>query len=80
MGTDSADRGQLTLLHSGKVRDVYRDGPDLILLASDRVSVYDVILPTEIPEKGAMTPLLAAFMPNVLFGLAGYYLLIRAPK
>jgi phosphoribosylaminoimidazole-succinocarboxamide synthase len=40
------------LLHSGKVRDVYADGDDLILVASDRVSVYDVILPTPIPDKG----------------------------
>jgi phosphoribosylaminoimidazole-succinocarboxamide synthase len=40
------------LLHSGKVRDVYADGEDLILVASDRVSVYDVILPTPIPDKG----------------------------
>jgi phosphoribosylaminoimidazole-succinocarboxamide synthase len=42
------------LLHSGKVRDVYRDGDDLILVASDRVSVYDVVLPTPIPEKGKL--------------------------
>jgi phosphoribosylaminoimidazole-succinocarboxamide synthase len=42
------------LLHSGKVRDVYADGADLILVASDRVSVYDVVLPTPIPDKGAL--------------------------
>jgi phosphoribosylaminoimidazole-succinocarboxamide synthase len=42
------------LLHSGKVRDVYADGDDLILVASDRVSVYDVVLPTPIPDKGAV--------------------------
>jgi phosphoribosylaminoimidazole-succinocarboxamide synthase len=42
------------LLHSGKVRDVYRDGDDLILVASDRVSVYDVVLPTPIPDKGKL--------------------------
>ncbi|GGK94211.1 phosphoribosylaminoimidazole-succinocarboxamide synthase [Planomonospora parontospora subsp. parontospora] len=42
----------MKLLHSGKVRDVYADGEDLILVASDRVSVYDVILPTPIPDKG----------------------------
>lgn len=42
------------LLHSGKVREVYADGDDIILLASDRVSVYDVILPTPIPDKGAI--------------------------
>jgi phosphoribosylaminoimidazole-succinocarboxamide synthase len=40
------------LLHSGKVRDVYEDRGDIILVASDRVSVYDVILPTPIPDKG----------------------------
>jgi phosphoribosylaminoimidazole-succinocarboxamide synthase len=45
------------LLHSGKVRDVYSDdtaGDDLILVASDRISIYDVVLPTPIPEKGAL--------------------------
>ncbi|MET8156117.1 phosphoribosylaminoimidazolesuccinocarboxamide synthase [Sphaerisporangium sp. NPDC005289] len=42
----------MKLLHSGKVRDVYEDRGDIILVASDRVSVYDVILPTLIPDKG----------------------------
>ncbi|GIF11320.1 phosphoribosylaminoimidazolesuccinocarboxamide synthase [Actinoplanes teichomyceticus] len=42
----------MELLHSGKVRDVYADGKDLILVASDRISIYDVILPTPIPDKG----------------------------
>jgi phosphoribosylaminoimidazole-succinocarboxamide synthase len=40
------------LIHSGKVREVYADGDDLLLVASDRVSVYDVILPTPVPGKG----------------------------
>ncbi|GAA4487151.1 phosphoribosylaminoimidazolesuccinocarboxamide synthase [Actinoallomurus oryzae] len=44
----------MELVHSGKVRDVYADGDDLILVASDRVSVYDVVLPTPIPGKGAI--------------------------
>jgi phosphoribosylaminoimidazole-succinocarboxamide synthase len=42
----------MELVHSGKVRDIYADGDDLILVASDRVSVYDVVLPTLIPDKG----------------------------
>jgi phosphoribosylaminoimidazole-succinocarboxamide synthase len=42
------------LVHSGKVRDVYADGDDLVLVASDRVSIYDVVLPTPIPDKGAV--------------------------
>jgi len=40
------------LVHSGKVRELYADGDDLIMVASDRVSVYDVVLPTPIPGKG----------------------------
>ena len=42
----------MELLHSGKVRDIYADGADLLLVASDRISIYDVILPTPIPDKG----------------------------
>ncbi|HKS99220.1 MAG TPA: phosphoribosylaminoimidazolesuccinocarboxamide synthase [Rugosimonospora sp.] len=42
----------MELLHSGKVRDVYADGDDLVLVASDRISVYDVVLPTPVPDKG----------------------------
>ncbi|MEU3453150.1 phosphoribosylaminoimidazolesuccinocarboxamide synthase [Micromonospora sp. NPDC006766] len=44
----------MELLHSGKVRDVYADGDDLILVASDRISIYDVALPTPIPDKGRL--------------------------
>ena len=44
----------MELVHSGKVRDVYTDGDDVILVASDRVSVYDVVLPTPVPGKGAI--------------------------
>jgi phosphoribosylaminoimidazole-succinocarboxamide synthase len=42
------------LVHSGKVRDVYLDGDDLVLVASDRLSIYDVVLPTAVPDKGAV--------------------------
>jgi phosphoribosylaminoimidazole-succinocarboxamide synthase len=42
----------MELLHSGKIREVYADGEDIVLVASDRVSVYDVVLPTPIPSKG----------------------------
>jgi phosphoribosylaminoimidazole-succinocarboxamide synthase len=42
------------LVHTGKVRDVYRDGAEIILVASDRMSVYDVVLPTPIPDKGKL--------------------------
>jgi phosphoribosylaminoimidazole-succinocarboxamide synthase len=45
----------LTHLGSGKVREMYAVGSDSILLvASDRISAFDVVLPTPIPEKGAV--------------------------
>jgi phosphoribosylaminoimidazole-succinocarboxamide synthase len=44
----------MELVRRGKVREVYADGEDVILVASDRVSVYDVVLPTPIPDKGAV--------------------------
>ncbi|WP_167473158.1 phosphoribosylaminoimidazolesuccinocarboxamide synthase [Nocardia arthritidis] len=47
-------RSALKHVHAGKVRDLYEDGDSLLLVASDRVSVYDVTLPTPIPEKGAL--------------------------
>ncbi|WP_069756242.1 phosphoribosylaminoimidazolesuccinocarboxamide synthase [Streptomyces sp. EN16] len=43
----------LTHLHTGKVRDLYRNEVgDLVMVASDRISAYDWVLPTEIPDKG----------------------------
>ena len=47
---------------SGKVREIYADGPDrLVLVASDRVSTFDVVLPTPIPDKGRVLTGLSAF-------------------
>jgi phosphoribosylaminoimidazole-succinocarboxamide synthase len=43
----------LVHLHTGKVRDLYRDSAgQLVMVASDRISAYDWVLPTEIPDKG----------------------------
>jgi phosphoribosylaminoimidazole-succinocarboxamide synthase len=42
----------LPLLHSGKVRELYDAGGDLLMVASDRISTYDVVHPTPIPDKG----------------------------
>jgi phosphoribosylaminoimidazole-succinocarboxamide synthase len=48
---------------SGKVREIYAlDGERLLLVASDRISTFDVVLPTEIPDKG-----------RVLTGLSGFW-------
>src|SRR2546423_12585356 len=65
-------------LGSGKVRELYGlDGERLLLVASDRISVFDVVLPTEIPDKGRVLTGLSGFWfaktrgecPNHLLGL-----------
>ena len=48
-------------IHAGKVRDLYLDGNDILLVASDRISVYDVVLPTPIPDKGALLTQLSSW-------------------
>ncbi|MFE6614988.1 phosphoribosylaminoimidazolesuccinocarboxamide synthase [Amycolatopsis sp. NPDC057786] len=48
-------------IHAGKVRDLYEIDGDILLVASDRVSVYDVSLPTPIPDKGALLNQLSAW-------------------
>jgi phosphoribosylaminoimidazole-succinocarboxamide synthase len=63
---------------SGKVRELYAlDAERLLLVASDRISTFDVVLPTEIPDKGRVLTGLSAFwfartssiVPNHLLGL-----------
>jgi phosphoribosylaminoimidazole-succinocarboxamide synthase len=54
---------------SGKVRELYElDDDRLLLVASDRISTFDVVLPTEIPDKG-----------RVLTGLSGFWFTLLAP-
>jgi phosphoribosylaminoimidazole-succinocarboxamide synthase len=52
---------ELPLLASGKVREIYDLGDELLLVASDRVSTYDVVHPTPIPGKGKVLTGLSAF-------------------
>ena len=48
--------GDLKLLYEGKVREVYDNGDSLIMVATDRISVYDIILKNKITDKGAFLP------------------------
>jgi phosphoribosylaminoimidazole-succinocarboxamide synthase len=61
------------LVHSGKVRDVYADGGDLILVASDRISIFDVVLPTPIPDKGKILTQLSLWWFDQLSDLAPHH-------
>ncbi len=57
----------LPLLAKGKVRELYDLGDDLLMVASDRISTYDVIHPTPIPDKGRVL----AGLSVLWFGLTG---------
>ena len=58
---DEANLSGLTLHSRGKVRDLYDLGDKLLLVASDRISAFDVILPTPIPDKGRVLTQLSEF-------------------
>ena len=57
----SVDIHGLPLLRRGKVRDVYDLGDKLLIVASDRLSAFDVVLPTPIPGKGKILTAAALF-------------------
>jgi phosphoribosylaminoimidazole-succinocarboxamide synthase len=67
------------LLHSGKVRDVHDlGGGELLLVASDRVSVYDVVLPTPVPDKGAILTALSLWWFDRLADLVPHHVVSTA--
>lgn len=66
----------LVHLHTGKVRDLYRnESGDLVMVASDRISAYDWVLPTEIPDKGRVLTRLSLWWFDQLADLAPSHVL-----
>lgn len=59
----------VTRIGSGKVRELYAVGDDVLLVATDRISALDVVLPTPIPDKGRVLTGMTAFWLDVLGGL-----------
>lgn len=67
---------ELKLHSSGKVREIYEDGDELVMVASDRISAFDVVLPEPIPDKGRVLTQMSIFwfettgdiVPNHLIG------------
>jgi phosphoribosylaminoimidazole-succinocarboxamide synthase len=65
---------------SGKVRELYAlDDERLLLVASDRISTFDVVLPTEIPDKGRVLTGLSAFWFARMGGLVANHLVALRP-
>lgn len=62
MSLHTSNLSSLPLLHRGKVRDMYAVGEDeLLIVTSDRLSAFDVVLPDPIPGKGAVLTQMANF-------------------
>ena len=55
----------LPLAHRGKVRDVYHLGERLLVVATDRISAFDVVLPTPVPDKGKVLTALSLWWFDV---------------
>jgi len=68
-----------SLLFRGKVRDIYDLGDRLLLVATDRISAFDVVLPTPIPDKGRVLTQLSAFWFNRLSAIVPNHLLSIEP-
>ena len=71
----------LPLVAKGKVRDVYEAGPDMLLMvASDRVSAFDVVLPQPIPRKGEVLTQVTAWWLAKLEGSLDHHLISVTPE
>src|ERR1035441_8866745 len=57
----TTDLGSLPLLARGKVRDIYTLGEHLLIVATDRISAFDYVLGSGIPDKGKVLTQLSAF-------------------
>jgi phosphoribosylaminoimidazole-succinocarboxamide synthase len=65
----------LQLFNRGKVRDIYDLDDKLLLVASDRISAFDVILPTLIPDKGKILTKLSEFWFAVMQDILPHHLI-----
>jgi phosphoribosylaminoimidazole-succinocarboxamide synthase len=65
---------------SGKVREIYDLGENLLLVATDRISAYDVVMPNGIPDKGRVLTQISAFWFNHLADIVPNHLLSVALK
>lgn len=66
----------LVHLHTGKVRELYRDADgNLVMVASDRISAYDWVLPTDIPDKGRVLTRLSLWWFDQLADLVPHHVI-----
>ncbi|MDO8489234.1 MAG: phosphoribosylaminoimidazolesuccinocarboxamide synthase [Candidatus Omnitrophota bacterium] len=69
------DFKDLTLFRRGKVRDVYDLGDKLLIVSTDRISCFDVVLPCGIPSKGRVLTSISVFWFNFIKDIIGHHLI-----
>jgi phosphoribosylaminoimidazole-succinocarboxamide synthase len=66
---------ELSLLRRGKVRDIYDLGDTLLMVATDRISAFDVVMPTPIPGKGRILTQMSKFWFEMMESLISNHLI-----
>lgn len=74
------DLKELKIFKKGKVRDVYDLGDKLLMIATDRISCFDVVIPTPIPDKGKILTQLSLFWFNFLKDVTENHLISSGTK
>ena len=80
MTTSTLSALPLPLFIRGKVRDVYDLGNQLLMVASDRISAFDYVLPTPIPDKGKILTQLSVFWFSLLEDIVPHHLITAEAK
>ncbi|MDM8524373.1 phosphoribosylaminoimidazolesuccinocarboxamide synthase [Desulfococcaceae bacterium HSG8] len=73
------DFPELNLVKRGKVRDVYEVDQDLLIVATDRISAYDVVMPDPVPGKGKILTQISLFWFDVMSDLADNHVISGDP-
>jgi len=76
----TTDIKEYPLFCRGKVRDVYNMGDKLLIIATDRISAFDVVMPAGIPEKGVILNQMSLFWFNLVGDIVKNHLLITDVK
>ena len=71
----AAPISELKLFKSGKVREMYDLGDNLLMVASDRISCFDVVLPTAIPDKGKVLTSLSEYWFKAMADIVPHHLI-----
>jgi phosphoribosylaminoimidazole-succinocarboxamide synthase len=69
------DFKELNLIKRGKVRDIYDLGDKLLLVATDRISAFDVIMPDPVPEKGKILTRISLFWFKIMESIVPHHVI-----